>query len=290
MKTLIAVCLFTLSFSETKALNQPQQLFVYNIGFNAITGGIGAIINKKSREKVGKTFLNGLIKGSAGGLLIYSAKKMETLVYNKNNTWYGLPANLIHSAGTSIVENAALNRPANFRYNFTFGPLRLQLFLRDSIRLNARIMPYSTFAVIQGIHYGRSLDLKRTLSTGEIVFSHPTKTVFTEDGQYYNGYSLGGSVVLSKDVFKINNGVMAHEQIHQFQYREYMNLNTWLNPMYQEIKGRKLPKFLSKYIYADIPWFNLFYVSEGYHSYDSYYKNFYEFEAQRLSVNMDLQR
>ena len=73
-----------------------------------VTSGIGAIINKPKNTNWKHAFVHGAWQGSVGGLLNYTAKKSLYFINKKQNDAYAFPAKILHAAGSSIIENAAL--------------------------------------------------------------------------------------------------------------------------------------------------------------------------------------
>ena len=70
-----------------------------------------------------------------------------------------------------------------------------------------------------------------------------------------------------------------------FQHREYLTLNTWIQPLLDKwIDRTPWVNTLNRFIYPDIPYFGLLYELEGRHDSRCYFKNFYEFEAQRFAT------
>ncbi len=78
---------------------------------------------------------------------------------------------------------------------------------------------------------------------------------------------------------------MAHEIVHQFQFGDFQVFNTWLKPFEKKVKSKTLKTIFSKYIYFNIPYYWGLYEITGRYDPPHYYKNFFEFEAQRFSTN-----
>jgi hypothetical protein len=68
---------------------------------------VGAVINKQKTQNWKHAFLKGAWQGGIGGVLIFSSKEALHLINSKQNYTYAWPAKILHSAGTSITENAA---------------------------------------------------------------------------------------------------------------------------------------------------------------------------------------
>ncbi len=84
--------------------------------------------------------------------------------------------------------------------------------------------------------------------------------------------------------------VLAHELAHQFQYDEYQSFNAWLQPLAPKFKWTAGRKILSEWVSLDLPYLSGAYFLEGYHGFDDYYKNFFEFEAESFVTNRYVRR
>jgi hypothetical protein len=274
-----------LSSSSCFAQTQERQVLIYNIGFGGITSGIGALINKPKDVNWKKTFVKAFWQGSIGGFLNYSSKKTLYLNNLKQTTNFFWPAKILHSAGTSIIENAALNSPFLENWNIDYGPIRFDFSINHKKTFKVRFLPTSVYAIIAVSKYGK-FDFKNTLETGNIVFSNKDIIRFANGSTEY-GLSFGRAIVF---VDNFPNGInkyklLTHEIIHQFQYSEYQIINTWLKPIGNEVKSKVIRNIFENYIYTDIPYHFLTYYLAGYNKYPHYFRNFYEFEAERFSTN-----
>jgi hypothetical protein len=261
------------------SFGQPQEhkVLFYNIGFGGLTSGIGAVINKPKGSKWTHYFIKGLWQGSIGGALHYSAKKTIYLVNKNENLVYAWPAKLLHHAGSSIIENAALNEPFLQNWNIDFGPARFDFALKGEKKFRVRFLPWSIPSYLMGISNGR-FDVRTTLLTGNLAYR----------SKYYlpkgsNGISYGRAIGYIADEDK--HFYIAHELVHQFQFDEYQVFNSWLKPLEPKVSNWKVKALFDKYIYLDIPYFLAFYGLEGIRYDSSYYRNFYEFEAERFATN-----
>ena len=262
------------------AQHQEREVFLYNVFFGAVSSGIGAIINKPKVVNWRHAFLRGAWQGSIGGLVNYSSKKTLYLLNKNQDVFYASPALLLHAAGSSIIENAALYQPFLRNWNIDYGPVRIDW--SPHRKLKVRFLPEIMYAGIRAGLYGR-LNVKESLLTGIGVFE--TKNYTSGRGQ--TGYSFCRSVLITDNPFLEPNkdGVLSHELVHVFQYRDYQVLNAWLKPLEKTVRSKTINRIFSRYIYADIPYFVPFYFSQGYYPFNRYFKNFYEFEAERFSTN-----
>jgi len=283
---LLAIFLFYSAFASGQSYygsvqrDSELKLFAYNVSFGGLTAGIGAIINKPKETPVHKAFFKGFYQGCFGGALQYGGKKMTYQIVEKDNYWCGWPAKLVHTAGTSIVENAALNRPFGRYWNLDLGPLRFD-FASDAednpfrVRFSAMIL-YDMVAA--GVQPSSSyIDWGKSLKLGTLAF-YTNEPIFRNDKQDIVGTAYCRSFIYattSRDVHK----TVAHELVHLFQRREHLVFNAWLNPLTSKASTRS--KNIFQYsIYVEPPYFSLFYLIQGYHDRENYYRNFYEFEAE----------
>ena len=283
---LLVLFLFYSAFANSQQRDSDLKLFAYNVSFGGLTAGVGAIINKPKETPAHKAFLNGFYQGCFGGILQYGGKKMTHQIVKRENYWYGLPAKLVHGAGASIVENAALNRPFGRYWNMDLGPLRLD-FAFDTeddpfrVRFNAMliydIIAIGTQSSSAYIDWGKSLKLG-TLAfyTNEPLYGH-------KHGQDVVGTAYCKSFIYtsrSNDVYK----TVAHEMVHLFQYREHLVFNAWINPLTSKASP-KLKNIFQNYIYIELPYITPLYHIQGYHGRENYYRNFYEYEAEWFATN-----
>jgi hypothetical protein len=279
---LILTLLIVITATQAFAQHQEREVLFYNIGFGGITAGVGAIINKPKNINWKKAFVKAFSQGSIGGLINYAGKKTLYQINNQNNKLYAWPAKILHAAGLSIIENAALNEPFLQNWNIDYGPVRFDFSINGKKKFKARFLPEVLFAIYNGKKVG-SFDLKNTLLTGNLIYTNKENALVLFNGNYSGGISFGRAIGVGADL-AISNTIIAHEIVHQFQYGEYQIFNTWLKPLEKNIKSKILNKVFLKYIYFDVPYFWLPYKIEGENN-QNYYRNFYEFEAARFSTN-----
>jgi hypothetical protein len=271
---LITACL--LFCTTCLAQQQEQKVLLYNIGFGGLSAGLGSIFNTPKGQNWKKSFIKGFWQGCIGGSLHYTGKKTVYLINKNQNLAAAWPAKLQHAAGSSIIENAALRKPFLKNWNFDLGPVRLDYAI-DGGKLRARFLTVSIYACIAGFSHGQ-LDSKASVFTGTFVFENSNLI-----SAHYAGISYGRAISYYNDFDKYHT--IAHELIHVYQFSEYLNFNTWIYPLTNHVKSEKIKHVFENYIYMDVPYFVLFYALEGRHSDYYYYRNFYEFEAERFSTN-----
>jgi hypothetical protein len=267
------------------AQHQERTVFVYNVAFGGVTSGIGAIINRPQEVNWNKAFLKGLWQGSIGGLLNYTGKKTLYLVNKNQEDIYAWPAKLLHAAGSSIMENAAMNAPFLQNWSIDYGLLRFDFSLGTQRKFKVRFLPDAVVATILASKYGR-FDLATSLGTGEIIFKGD-KDLNLPNAPIASGVTFGRAIVYvdKPQSYYTKDRIIAHEIVHRYQYNEYQIFNTWLNPVAKKIKSKSLQTIFSKYVYLDIPYFFVPYYIIGRHAAPHYNFNFYEFEAERFATN-----
>jgi hypothetical protein len=267
------------------AQHQEQTVFVYNIAFGGISSGIGAIINRPKEVNWKKAFLKGFWQGDIGGLLNYTGKKTLYLVNKNQKDIYAWPAKLLHAAGNSIMENAAMYEPFLQNWNIDYGLLRFDFSFGKQRKFKVRLLPEAVVATILAAKYGR-FDLTTSLRTGEIIFK-ADKKLLLPNTPIASGVTFGRAIVYvdTPQSYYTKGRIISHEIVHRFQYNEYQIFNTWLNPVAKKIKSKSLQTIFSKYVYPDIPYFFVPYYIIGLHAGPHIYRNFYEFEAKRFATN-----
>jgi len=75
----------------------------------------------------------------------------------------------LHSAGASITENAALNKPFLQNWNIDFGSARLDFSLNGNERFKVRLLPLGVYSIVDGFVRGK-FDLATTLLTRQLAF------------------------------------------------------------------------------------------------------------------------
>lgn len=255
----LVLCLtFSFTLQSQNALEHGRTAF-YNISIGAIGGGVGAIFNRPDGEKIGSAFLRGMWKGAAGGAVIYGSKFAVRGLYKRNNTSFLWTSKIINSVGTSMVENAALNRNLFETLHINIGFSRVQFYLKDKFKVQHRIIlvPMLGFAVKLG--QGK-FDLKR--SAESLTF------VFVDNNSQFSSTYTPNSIYLD------GNGIdndYHNEVIRSFQYTNFYFINNCLHK-WRESRIEKQGKIvlLDKIFYSDV-FSTLFY--EVYENRNNYLRN-----------------
>jgi hypothetical protein len=303
--TLCIIVLLIPYESSAQKKRQELGLACYNIGFGGITAGLGAMLNKKKGTKSGKEFLRGFKHGCIGGAINYTAKRVaygmnpEILTgppkLNKNYLLWGWPVKIIHSIGSSIIDNAARNKKNVFKnYNLPIGFINLNINFEETLKVKPQLMPYSTFSFISlSAKKNYQFEAEESILLGSPIFVFDSTT---PNYDIYKGQQFANGITLSSRLYnnfeyRAYNQTIAHEYIHVLQFREYQVFNSYFSNCYNKIIGKKakLNNFISEYIYSDFPYASIFYLmmqqpKSAVYS-NAYFKNLYELEAQHFSTN-----
>lgn len=264
--------------------HQEREVLLYNVGFGGLSAGIGAAINHRD-VNWRKSFVKGFWQGSIGGLINYSSKKTIRLVGQQNSYAYALPARILNSAGNSIIVNAAYNQPFLANWYLEYGVFRLEYHVKSSNKLRLRLLPESLLASAISLRKG-NFDLNTTLLTGVMAFK--TKDYISPERKNVDGVNYGRAFIYYNYDSTLKYPVVAHEVLHEFQYREHLVFNTYFQP--GEMKKGFVKNLFTKYLYPDVPYFALFYMIQGVSPGVRFYDNFYEFEAERFATNKVIRR
>ena len=260
-------------------------MFFYNVGFGGLTSGIGAVINKPKGANWKRYFVKGFWQGSVGGVINYSGKKTLYLNNLNQNKAFFWPAKILNSAGTSIMQNASLNELFLENWYLDYGLVRVDFAIHNKNKFKVRLLPAGIYATIAASRFGK-FDLETTLATGQIVFSNKEMLRYS-NGNTTTGVSFGRALafVNNSQVYPNMYRALAHEIVHQFQYNDYQIFTTWLSPLGQKVKSKTIKTIFTKYVYPDVPFTLISYNLAGRYANPHYFRNFYEFEAERFSTN-----
>jgi hypothetical protein len=287
-RIIIVVLILLVTKQSLRAQNYEARSIIYNSLSGAVSGGIGALINKKQNEKWYKVLAKGFVSGAGGGFIVYGGKRLNHLIGDKQEPGYAWLSRAVFSAGNSIVENASSNIDFWKRWHFDIGFVRLELNT-GPFNFTPRLMP-SAFGSTIFMAANGNFNLHETLRSGTLVFLTPVikyapKFVASTPG---NGIlftsGLGGT-----ELYR----TYAHEMVHVFQFQEFSGLNYFLKPLGTKAKERSAGfKKVSKWIYLDLNYefmcLNYFLIQGGYK--DSYSRNYLENEAEFLSVNHPIRK
>lgn len=278
---LLCICF---SFSmKVKAQYYEAKSVVYNTAIGAITSGVGAIINKKKEQTWHAAFIKGLMAGAGGGVLMYTGKKLNTLIANEKKLGYGWLSRSVFCMGTSIIENAAMNRNFWSVWHYDLGFIRLEYDAEVhhfQPKLKVSSFGATLFLAIQG-KWDMATSLKSgtpTFRTREISYQPKLVASTVTTGFLLTDTLLSGTIYYD---------TYAHEMVHSFQFVEFSGVNHFFKPITSKWET-KSPVFknIHQWLYGDLNYelmlFNYFIVQGG--SRQNYCNNFLENEAEALTV------
>ena len=259
---------------------------MYNVIGGAVTGGIGALINRKEGRKWAKALLKGFGGGAAGGGIMYLGKKANFLIVKKNDISYAWLSRLVFSAGNSVIENAAAGLHLTDRFHFDVGFVRLD-FYPAKLKLEPKIMPGALGGIIFTAFNGR-FDAISTLRSGTVIF----RTKAISYAPYLVGSTTGSGFLLADTVYGKGyyfNEIFAHEMVHVFQFSEHSGVNYFFQNKKEQWRANSVTfARTEKWVHVDLnyPVFMLnYFVVQGGFERSLYCKNFLENEAEWLSTH-----
>lgn len=276
--------LFLFSTFTIKAQNYEVKSLAYNTMIGAISGGIGAIINKHSGQKWHKAFAKGFVIGMTGGGISYGGKKINCLIAKKQNLGYAYLSRAVFSAGNSLVENAAANRNFWSVWHYDISFIRIE-FRTEDRSVTPRLMPSVFGSTVFLAVYGK-VDATTSLRSGTLTFRTPS--IRYSPNFVASTPSNGFLFIDTLKTGPVFYNTFAHEMIHVFQFQEFSGCNYFAKPISDKWKERN-PGFkkLSKWVYGDFNYevmlVNYFLVQKGLKRKD-YCHNFLENEAEVLST------
>jgi hypothetical protein len=286
--SLIFFLLFLLIDSRGYSQNyhsQTNKIFTYNILLNAVIGGVGGAINKKSNESIFKAFGKNFLIGSLGGLIKYTAKQETFSLRYEELSPYAKPNRLFFYFGQSMVNNASLNRSILHSYTMQLYGVNLDFQLKEKFSVKTKLSVLTLTSLCHFFANGDRFNLNRSLEYGLFYFDQNPKKDSKEGGEaLYNAISIAVNSVSSYPMF--NN--IPHEIIHTYQFSDYFLISNIFYPKsFTKLKSLNTFKFIDKYFLIEVPYFGLFYLLQPK---PVHYKNFYEFEAEHFSTRSYIPR
>jgi hypothetical protein len=271
------------NYRTVYAQHYEAKSIIYNTVLGGVSACVGGIINKKKEEKWYKIFVKKFAYGAAGGMLMYSGKKLNTLITNNNNLAFGWLSRGVFSAGVSIIENVSAGDKAWTAWHYDIGFIRFEYNFAEK-KFQPKLMP-SAFGATLFIAINSKLDLKTSLSSG-------TLTLRTSQISYQPG--LTGSTVTNAILFndtlttgRVYYDIYAHEMVHSFQFSEFSGVNHFFKPFTNKWETNStLYRKVHRWTYGDLNHemmlLNYFIIQGG--SRGNYCRNFLENEAEFLTV------
>ncbi len=286
MKYLLIIFISFEFIGSCNAQSNDTEAALYNVGFGAIFGTVGAIINKEKAEPLGKVIKKSLWQGALGGYITFESKRILRESARQEQWEYFWVAKVVNAAGTSIKENAALNNDFWERWHINIGFNRLEFHTKEKFTIKYKLMPY-TFGYVVDAFFRYDFKFKESLRVGDFIFS--TNTEFNNNNFInVDAISRPGHIVYETN-FIDDIELQAHEVVHQYQSNDFSIFNTYLNkPVTNWSKKNKTVSFLYKHLYLEYHYLILspLYVLESKNA-NNYYDNFFEHEAEYFSSGFD---
>jgi hypothetical protein len=281
---IIGLCLScSIYCSVVKAQHYEARSAVYNAVLGGISGGIGAIINKRKEQKWNDVFVKGFLIGAGGGAVMYSGKKLNTLITNENNVSYAWFSRSVFCAGTSVVENVASGRKFWSVWHYDIGFIRIE-YDCEIHAFQPKVMPAAFTATLFLAVQGR-FDLETSLRSGTPTFR--TRRISYQPAlvgsTVTNAFLVSDTLVKGRTFYDL----YAHEMVHSFQFGELSGFNHFFKPFCNKWETAS-PAFskVHRWVYGDLNHelmlFNYFIIQGG--SKRNYCNNFLENEAETLTI------
>lgn len=292
----LTILLWLILFSQysygQRVHSQEIELFVSNTLLGGVTAAAGAIINKKNYESTWLTFLKGFKYGCLGGALVYGGKKCSNLILQGDDkeiagAWGG---KLLQNAGSSIVENASLNRQPFSHYNLYMGFVRFEFDWQHRFCFSPKLMPITMGALLySAIAFHGHLDIAKSLKLGTPVISTSSESYGHYGLTLRSNISIDFAAPRTQGYF---NYLKGHEIVHVLQSQEYYAINTLFDrPLNNFKKKHRLINNVSKFVYFDFSFLdvNYFFAKKiAAEKCNCYWVNPYEFEAEHMVRNQEL--
>lgn len=278
---------------------QQNEILAYNIFCNGLIGGIGGIINKDADDKWHEAFLKNFGKGCLGGLVKYSSKKQAWHLQNPDKNYLAIPNRLYYFLGHSMVMNASKNKGIFDTYycNLFGTDIRWNLNKKDSglnTTFQVRLSLMSIGSFIQLALEKNKFNLHKSLEMGLFYFDlKPNYPTHGANIGSVSGIARFNSIAIGRNLL---NGMrfddaVPHEVIHVYQNYDFFPITNFYYGRYFKNKLSQLNWYntISRFVIADI---DVLYFKTAYYfqPQPTYYKNFFEYEAEHFSGRNYLNR
>lgn len=255
IKSLLVCWIFAFATIHVKAQsaefeNQRVEMAFFNIGVNALIGGLGSVINTKEEKPTFKTFARGFYKGAIGGGLSHIGLSMTHQISRRQNIAIAWPSRMVNALGSSIIQNAAEDKRMFERLHFNLYLVRLEYYPYKK-KFNARLFTSSIYGIAV-VGKGARFDIGKTLQTGIIYFESSARFSSSLGSGRATGQvsSIGMGEDLTGDRYY---DIYAEEVAHIIQYDRLVGGNALMYKPDMKFKSSsKLYKNLSKFIYFDL--------------------------------------
>lgn len=278
MKKLLILILCVIPLNSAYSQANDAEAALYNVGLGGLSGAIGAVINKKSDEKVGKVFLKGLWQGALGGYVTFESKRILRLAGEEEDWKLYWTSNLVNAAGSSMKENAANNRDFWEQWNLSVGFNRIEFHTKDAFSIRYKVMPITAVYTLDAF-FRYKLDASNSLKSGHLVFEQNNPEI------NFLVTTLPGYIVYNKSKMDASvrsyDQTLVHEIVHLYQANDYIIFNSFYSRKFESLfKNSKIMENVNEHIYYDLHFIPLriLYRLEYYKA-ESYYDNYFEHEA-----------
>ncbi len=253
LKIFICLCLnctiLTTLQGQQDFRSQRTKFTLFNIGFNGLASGLGAVINKADDQPTGKAFLRGLSRGALGGAVIDLGMRSTNLIATEQKLWLSWPSRILTAAGSSMTLNASLNQSLFENLHINLWIVRLDYQPKNN-HLRARLFTSALYGALFVARDGR-LDLGKSLETGVIYFNGDTFRTLNGEAPAVGGVtSIGISNTFRGQGFY---SVFAHELVHLAQFERFTWFNAYADKLDKRLKNKhSWYKKLSRYLYFDL--------------------------------------
>jgi len=293
IKTLVASFLvlflgFTIQAKAQSFAQQQRQFMAYNVGLNALIGGVGGLINKKKGEKWHQAFLKNMGFGAVGGLIKYHAKYEVYNVREGGMKGYAYLNRMYYYLGHSIVNNASLNRKVYSSYSFQLFLANVELSWQDQFKIKPKLSLTTLFHNTQFLVTGHRINLKKSLNYAIIYYD---RGKILDDQIGFGSANAIGAHVNYKQYYSDPSFLIPHELAHTYQLSDYFLISNFTNTSFKRVKDLKVYKFLDRFIYWDIDiFYPLYWAQLKVFGEPRHFNNYYEFEAHSYGTRMYIRR
>ncbi len=192
-------------------------VLVGNVAFHSAAAFSGALRYDTGQLKTTSV-------GVLGGIVGYLGK---TISSNMDLPYAPMLGRIIHSAGTSLTENALMGIDPLSRYNVHLGPISYTYHKGHNVGVDILTLLPTIITT-----FFDDLDLSTSLKTGSVAFHSPNFPFKSDDG--LGGLASANMMVVSNPSSK---KLVSHENIHTLQYSDFKMFNYLVAPNYPTIPG-----------------------------------------------------
>lgn len=289
----LAIIISSVLYSSAQTYEaQQNRMLAYNVLSSGLMGGIGGAINRNEGEKWHKAFIKNFGKACLGGLVKYQAKYQAYYLGQPNNGYWILPNRLHYFIGHSMVMNASLNKGLLDTYyaNVWGIDVRVSTAKNPEKRIQARLSVGTLINTAVYLADGHTFNLHRSIEYGHISMDYDSTFILNGRNDIWG---IGGYNVMA---IKPNEQgipaywVIPHETVHMYQYYDIAPLsNLYIKKVEHLYKDKSIYNKLKKYMVFDYEPI----IQAGLYAAQpkpTYFKNFYEYEAEHFARRQFIKR